>query len=209
MNSKITISLFRVSADSKYLDMIFDCPENYYFISLVLEVKSFTGKEFITKMFDLTNALFNENTVEKKHWIVRIPLENLYSGIIYPAIYKETIKIAPTEGNTADCQCANDESCLEDHMICSDVNQAYKCMLDDLLDLREPCFEISDELIRKYLLLYGHQSALQAGDYEVAEDFFKFIVNCFKACPPGPNCGICATDSNKKSTNNCNCRRND
>jgi len=40
-NSKITISLFRVSTDSQYLDMMFECPYEYYFNSLVLEVRGF------------------------------------------------------------------------------------------------------------------------------------------------------------------------
>ena len=44
----ISISLFRVSSDSKFLDMIIDCPMNYYFTYLEIETRSLNddGKFF-------------------------------------------------------------------------------------------------------------------------------------------------------------------
>ena len=98
MNNVISISLFRVSGDSKSLDMIFSCPEDYYFDSLELEVKFVDNNIFKSKLFDLSPALFDNTlsekcTVNRKKWTVRLPLDKL--GITVPAIYIATLKASP------------------------------------------------------------------------------------------------------------------
>lgn len=241
-NKHITISLFRVSADSKYLDMIFDCPADFYFDSLTLQVKYVQDNIFKTEDFDLSPALFNTSisdkcTISKKHWTVRLPLEKL--GISVPAIYSGHLKASylytlvhgqdfnyglPAPYNNineyeiidttaqvysietgeavegvfgkifSDCEESLEE--INDWMICSDVNNAYRCMLDDLLkDSR--CETVSDDAIRKYLLLYGHQAALFVKDMETAEVYFKLIGNCFNNCP--------SKDRPSKHVQPCNC----
>ena len=206
----ISISLFRVSADSKYLDMIFSCPQEYYFTSLQLEVRYYDPKDkiFKSQYFDLSAALFKvecpeedpeceDLTIDKKHWTVRLPLEKL--GIQVPAIYKCELK-----ANAIDPE----ERELIAHTASSDVNIAYKCMLHDLLDLdnlSDPCVEISDDVIRKYLLLYGHQAAMTVGDDEVAERYFKLIINCFDLCVKHSECGCCGPKPIHKHGTNCNC----
>lgn len=152
-NDHIAISLFRVSTDSKYLDMIFSCPAEYYFTSLSLEVRFLDPEDKVMKSsyFDLSPALF-PNESYKTSCVARLPLEKI--GIQVPAIYKGTIKAIEREAQGDD-----EAKQIVDHMICSDVNLAYKCMLKDLLEmdnLASDCVEISDEAIRKYLLLYGH-----------------------------------------------------
>ena len=210
--SKICINLFRVSSDSKYLDMMFSCPEGFYFTSLFLEVRFLSGNKFVSNNFDVSTALFmhdGEPIEDRQDWTVRIPLDKL--GITVPAIYKATFKISRIEdpeqtpcGPQVDCDCQND-SCLEDHAICSDVNQVYNCMLKDLMKLEDPCFEVSDELIREYLLLYGHQSALALGDLEIAERYFKLIINCFDNC--NNPCGCTCNRPKTIPTNSCNCHQ--
>ncbi len=126
----ISVSLFRVSTDSLYLDMMFDCPVEYYFDSLTLEVRYWDGSANLMKslFFDLSNALFNtdledpDNTISKKNWVVRLPLSKL--GITFPAIYKGTLKareLLLTESSDSSEEYAEE---LQDHMICSDVNYA-------------------------------------------------------------------------------------
>ena len=216
----IAISLFRVSADSKYLDMIFSCPVEYFFDSLTLEVRFWdpSVKQMRSSFFDLSTALFDTDpespgcTINQKHWTVRLPLSKI--GIEIPAIYKATIKaqlLNLDDSESGDCpEKLPDELC--DHMICSDVNYAYRCMLDDLLGLddlynsgADRCLGISDELIREYLLIYGHQAALATGDDEVAERFFRLIGNCFQLCDTGA-CG-CGCEKPKPiiHKHNCNC----
>lgn len=198
--SKICINLFRISSDSKNLDMIFNCPNDYYFNSLQLEVRFLENNAFKSMFFDLSNALFSNNgtpITDKYEWTVRLPLDKL--GIQVPAIYIGTFKIQSDSAESDDCTCL-DGVCLEDTAVCSDVNYAYKCMLKDLLELTDPCPEISDELVRKYLLLYGHQAAMSSKDFEIAEEFFRHIVNCFGNCPGYSPCGC-----KKPKKSGCNC----
>ena len=286
-NRAISISLFRVSGDSRYLDMIFSCPREYYFSSLQLQVRVIQDNEFVSKFFDLSPALFDNTplsptcTVNKKHWTVRLPLEKL--GIQVPAIYIATLKadrvfdeiihkndltyslpapygdpdtyeiidstaqvyyIDPETGETGEPvvepdgnfvygfvytdPCAQLSNELDpDTMICSDVNYAYRCMIDDLFMneiTKDSCEDvISDEVIRKYLILYGHQAALATEDLETAEMYFKLIGSCFNrpGCgsdgrTPGSCCG-CGNGSGsncghhnppvRPPHNSCNCGR--
>ena len=142
MNHKhIEIALFRVSSDSRYLDIIFDCPEEYYFNTFLLEVR-YLDKVMKSQFFDLSATLFNvdaedlSNTINKKHWVVRIPLNML--GMFGPAIYKGTIKaqILPEAAELSESDCPPAPDTLVDHMVCSDVNYAYRCMLQDLLSIQ-------------------------------------------------------------------------
>lgn len=209
---KITISLFRVSTDSKYLDMIFDCPMEYYFNSLILEVRYVENNTFKSKQFDLSNALFKdpetgEVITTQKHWIVRLPLEKL--DIMVPAIY-----IGHLKADLVDSE--EPINTLSDTMICSDVNKAYRCMLDELLVAEGSCEDaVSDEVIRKYLLLYGHQAALSVEDLEYAQIYFKLIGKCFNSCGasnrPGCGCGCGAGGNSPESfrpskPSNCGCK---
>lgn len=93
----ISISLFRVSSDSKYLDMIFSCSKDEFFSSLIINVKSIKEKETISEDFDLSQALFSEDTRKKSHWHVRLPLESLGYGPKRPAIYTATFKTQQQE----------------------------------------------------------------------------------------------------------------
>lgn len=251
MNNAISISLFRVSGDSKSLDMIFSCPEDYYFDSLELEVRFVDNGIFKSKLFDLSTALFDNTlsekcTVNKKKWTVRLPLDKL--GITVPAIYVATLKVSPVftsllngdgflyslpipynkpalyeirdlsgkvyELNSSEplvgydgkivygkvykdgCSVILPEEIEPNKMICSDVNHAYRCMLDDLLK-EGRCDSISDDAIRKYLLLYGHQAAISVRDMETAEVYFKLIGNCFSKCAN--------KDRPSKHVQSCNC----
>lgn len=203
MNNVISVGLFRVSGDSKYLDMIFDCPEDFHFESLHLEVRFLEQGKFKLKFFDLSNALFidpvtGEIITNKQHWTVRLPLYKL--DIFVPAIYIGTLKMAADDESISNpCGCYDPEdNCLTTTMVCSDVNSAYKCMLDDILK-EGSCETVSDDAIRKYLLLYGHQAAMAVEDMETAEAYFKLIGNCFNKCA--------VKDRPAKHAQPCNCGR--
>jgi hypothetical protein len=83
-------------------------------------------------------------------------------------------------------------------MICSDVNSVYRCLLDDILK-DVGCDSLSDEAIRKYLLLYLHQAALSVKDLETSESAFKLVSNCFNKCG--------SKDRPEKHVQSCNCGR--
>jgi hypothetical protein len=69
----------------------------------------------------------------------------------------------------------------EDTAICSDVNFVYRCLLDGILE-EGPCDPVSDEIIRKYLILYGHETAMKLRHLETAERYFKYLAKCFHPC---------------------------
>lgn len=199
MNDLISIELFRISGSSKELYMIFNCNDiqHFHFASLHLEVRFLEKGIFKSKFFDLSSALFGNQNQSRDHWTVKLPLEKL--GISYPAIYIGTLIAAPNDPNqTNPCGCSDPtDTCLKATMVCSDVNGAYRCILNDLLK-EERCDSVSEDAIRKYLLLYGHQAALTAQDLETAELYFKLMGDCTNAC---------SNNHSVAHTQPCNCGR--
>jgi hypothetical protein len=65
-------------------------------------------------------------------------------------------------------------------------------MMDGLMDT-DKCAGVSDDVVKKYLMLYGHQQALQAREIEIAKEYFKLMYNGFSKCGSvsrsGSNCG--------------------
>lgn len=203
MKNRISIDLFRVSSDSKYIDMIFDCPsgEQFYMSAFKLEVRDGNGN---SENFDLTPALFTgdskEDQLDKDHWVVRIPLDKL--GITYPAIY-----IAELKAHTWPPENPEEEDDYEpievtSTAICSDVNNVYRCLLDSVIESCDECSsgcKMPDDAIRNYLILYGHQAAMYQRDLDVAERYFRILSRCFTNCgerrepksikPAGCGCG--------------------
>lgn len=203
----ITIELFRVSKDSKYLDLKFSCPRYYYFTSLEITAKLLTEGKFKKTKWELGEYLFTEPVLDennnpvgdetqfitdKTDWVVRIPLKealDVDKPGIYDATFTATFNRELWEDEHPDWQewCESDlpdgENLIETATT-SDVNFAYRCMLDDLLQESCGCScpQVSDEAVRKYLILYGHQAALTTGDDEVAEVYFKLLSNCFNRC---------------------------
>lgn len=182
-----SVSLFRVSADSKFLDLMIDSPRNYYLNYFVLNVWLPSSDSTIS--FDLSDATFydaNNQWIQQNHWVIRIPLEDL--AINDPAMYYATLKAEYDDGTTP----AGTYDPLITELVASDVNYAYECMLKNILSLGK-CDTLSDDMIRNYLLLYGHQSAMFVNDDETAKEYFRIISSCFNKCgtttPSGSSCG--------------------
>lgn len=195
----ISVSLFRVSADSKFLDMVFDCPREYHFTYLQLETRTLNDDgKFVSQWFDLSKALFTEETKTKHHWTVRLPLNKI--GINSPAIYIATLKAQYPDWEAIETTEEIEPDEITDEMICSDVNDAYYYLLDNVLNVIDKCSGISDDAIRNYLILYAHIAALQQHDLDVAEVYFKLIINKFEKCPRNGR-------PDRIHTSSCNCGR--
>lgn len=83
------------------------------------------------------------------------------------------------------------EGLTKDALI-SDVRFVYECMLDKLTKSSDDCCDaISDDIIRMYLTLYGHTTAMQYGDLPTAKEFYKRLLKCGCKCTPvrKPSCG--------------------
>jgi hypothetical protein len=79
----------------------------------------------------------------------------------------------------------------------SDVEFMYHCMLNDLLQGSDKnCGPVSDDLIKKYLMLYGHQLASRYNEtYELSSYLYKKMLTCG---------GLCKTQVN--NSNSCGCK---
>ena len=75
----------------------------------------------------------------------------------------------------------HDKPVLKDHLMLSDIHGVYRHLMNGLLDA-DKCSGVSDDLIKKYLLLYGHQAALESGDLDIAKDYFKLMHQGFSKC---------------------------
>lgn len=190
----IEISLCRVSADSKHLDIIFNAPYDYQFDSLMVTTLHLEKGDFVEQNFDVSDV-FEENP-EKRDYILRIPLEKFGLKNI-PAIYQVHIT----------AKHKTEDLVTEGFALVSDVNNAYQSILDDILGMGERCAEISNEAIKKYLILYAHQSALYSEHLDEAKMLFKILINNFAKCG-GPrrkgNCGTSYNSSYVKS--DCGCK---
>ena len=209
MKNRISIDLFRVSSDSQYLDLIFQCPSassstsesSIYMNKFQLEVRDGEGN---SQRFDLSDALFageGKKSAEERtyDWTVRIPLYKL--GIDYPAIYIATLGCA--------VEVEEDEEPVtipEATAICSDVNFVYQCLLDQVIESCDVCSrgnQVSDDAIRNYLILYGHQAAMFRRDLDVAERYFRILSRCFDNCNDKKKC--CGGTPKVKS--DCGCKK--
>lgn len=75
----------------------------------------------------------------------------------------------------------------------SDVTFVYDCMLEHLIcDMNNCCSSIPDDVIRMYLLLYGHTTAMQLDRLDQAKYFYGKLLSCGGPCKP-------------RISNSCNC----
>lgn len=190
-NKAISISLFAVSSgfgdnNEKALKLIIDCPKGYFFTGCVLEVKIGDNQ---TDRYELSTALFGaDDTTDEKtdHWNIVIPLSML--GIDRNAIYKIYLTASETiiedkkdsEGNVIGTTIKYGDQ-ISDTAYASDVEGSFNCMLAHILN-SDPCEAVSDDVIRNYLILFGHQAALREGDVASAWEYFKLLDNCFNKC---------------------------
>lgn len=188
----IEISLCRVSADSEHLDIMVSAPYNYQFTSLTVTTLHLENGDFVEQGFDVSEV-FDDS--EKRDYALRIPLEKFGLKNI-PAIYQVRIT-ASKSGNGP----------IETFAVVSDVNSVYQSILDDILGMGGRCAELSDEAIKKYLILYGHQSALYSENLDEAKMLFKILVNNFTKCGGSKRKGNCGTSYNPSYVkSDCGCK---
>lgn len=165
MNKAISISLAKIDYDAgkPYIKIIADNPMGYVFTKFIITVYLVDGNKYKVKRFDASSTISGQEDI-----ILTLPV-SILEGIDGPAIYD--IQMAS--------ESALDE--IQDRLYLSDANYVYRELLNDLLS-EEKCLDIDDSLIKKYLILYGHQQALQAGDLEVAKELFLLMNKGFSKC---------------------------
>lgn len=165
MNKAISISLAKIDYDAgkPYIKIIADNPMGYIFTKFIITVYLVDGNKYEVKKFDATSTIVGQEDI-----VLTLPVSAL-EGIDGPAIYD--IKISAE----------NDIEEIQDRLYLSDAQYVYRELLNELLS-EEKCLDIDDSLIKKYLILYGHQQALQAGDLEVAKELFLLMNKGFSKC---------------------------
>lgn len=165
MNKAISISLAKVDYDAgkPYIKIIADNPTGYVFTKFIITVYLVDGHKYEVKKFDATSTIVGQEDI-----VLTLPVSAL-EGIDGPAIYDIEIS---SENSTEE---------IQDRLYLSDAQYVYRELLNELLS-EEKCLDIDDSLIKKYLILYGHQQALQAGDLEVAKELFLLMNKGFSKC---------------------------
>lgn len=172
----ISVSLAKIDYDlgQPYIKMIADCPSGYEFTLFHISVHMIQDGKWVTKYFDVSPAIAGQDKTAMSFPIHYLP------EVSGPAIYELELK--------AEHLTTYEE--IFDKLILSDVYYVYRDLLDGLLST-DRCNPLSDELIKKYLILYGHQQALQE-DFDVAKELFKLLHSNFTKCGDSSrtvNCG--------------------
>jgi hypothetical protein len=178
MKKAISVRLAKIDYDlgQPYIKLILDNPYDYTFTQCIVEVHSVSnGKWNDVKRFDISTLFEGKNNV-----VISLPVSAL-DGMSDPAIYNIYLKAINPSWEE-----------LEDRLVLSDIHGVYRHLLNSLLETNK-CSDIDDALIKKYLLLYGHQAALQNKDLEIAKDYFLLMHQGFSKC------------GNNSKTVNCGC----
>lgn len=173
----ISVGLAKVDYDlgKPYIHLIISAPYNHVFTQLMITVCT-PGKEETYWHIPDTDVIGQQSCV------ARIPLSELFEGKYIPSIFKVQIKAENVEGLTDP---------LTRELWLSDVQNIYQGMLSGLMGIYEDCTEISDDLIKQYLLLFGHQQALAEQDWDNAWDLFKLLQKNFSKCGQSTSKNTC------------------
>ena len=166
----ISISLAKVDYDlgQPYIKIIADNPHGYQFTQCIIEVHPIIDGEWgEIKRFDISSLLEGREDIN-----MSLPVSAL-EGASSPAIYDIYLQAEHAKIGKLDP--------LTDHLMLSDIHGVYRHLMDGLLNT-DKCSGVSDDLIKKYLLLYGHQAALESGHLDIAKDYFKLMHQGFSKC---------------------------
>lgn len=182
--SKININICKVknTNSGQVIWLSADCPSNYTFDGCTIKAEEYVNNTWIT----------SDTYIDFSHAVRALDTSNLNSffsigqmGIGPHSIYTVELHIAP-----------KDPSMPSDSKLAyvSDVEFVYDCLFDKIVSIsNDCCAESSDDLIRLYLTLYGHVSAMNYGRLDEAKLLYKRLLNC------GCNCKT-------QSITKCNCK---
>lgn len=101
----------------------------------------------------------------------------------------------------------SDQTQYSEFMYVSDVEFMYHCMTEQLFSLGECCEELPDTLIQKWLLLQGHQMAMDYHQYDEAKFLYKKMLQiCGHGCGKTNTCGCQTTVTKIVTEPSCGCK---
>lgn len=181
--SKINIELCKVLyKDNKpYIAIVAECSETDHFTKCTITDYNFASGQWGEGVqYDITTALQETDPVTGKP-IIGNKLTHL-------------IPLGSIVGNPNDIYNIHLETDLgaSADAVISDVRFVYDCLIDKLIHSTEDCCQpVSDDVIRMYLTLYGHTTAMQYGDIQTAKEMYTRLIKCGCKCPsvPKTSCG--------------------
>lgn len=147
----ISVSLAKIDYDfdEPYIKIIADCPSGYAFTSMTIVVQMPNGNKWIEKKFDADTLVADKDDV-----VLNIPVSVL-EGVEGPAMYYIQLVANLLDGVESENFCDKLPRDIDTDIYLSDVHGVYRCLLDGLLHA-DPCEGVSNEVIKNYLVLYGH-----------------------------------------------------
>jgi hypothetical protein len=147
----ISISLAKIDYDfdNPYIKIIADCPSGYRFTNMTITVQMPNGNKWIEKDFDASSLVAGKDDV-----VLNIPISVL-EGVEGPAMYYIKLVAKLVKGEGPENPCEELPAVIDTDIYLSDVHGVYRCLLDGLLHA-DPCEGVSNEVIKNYLVLYGH-----------------------------------------------------
>lgn len=159
--------------DDLYIGLIASCPPEHKFETCQITIHYLSGGKWEnSSIIDYSSSVNNQSNIKKL-----FNISDFISSPIDGCIYQINLQ--------------TDQELSEDAYV-SDVRFVYECMLSKLTKSSDDCCDvISDDVIRMYLTLYGHTTAMQYGDLPTAKEFYRRLLNCGCKCTPTrkPSCG--------------------
>lgn len=192
MKKSISVSLAKVDYDfgERYIEIIADCPRDYVFSGLNIDVDKLEDNAFSKSQFTASTLIENRDSIVLHIKTKDLGIEDSCPAMFYIVLYASPITI--DENNIDDENLEIDPTTL----VLSDVSFAHEYFMKELLS-KNACDPLSDDLIKKYLMLYVHQSAMENMQIDVAKEYYKLICKGFSRC------GKSQYINNKYQTCNC------
>lgn len=177
MKKAISVSLAKVDYDfgERYIEIIADCPRDYVFSGLNIDVDKLENNAFYKLQFTASQLIENRDSI-----VLHIKTKDLGIEDSCPAMFYIILSASPV---TIDETNIDDENLEIDPttLVLSDVSFAHEYFMRELLT-QNACDPLSDDLIKKYLMLYAHQAAMANMQIDVAKEYYKLICKGFSRC---------------------------
>lgn len=182
MEKAIDIDVCRVSRydGHLWLDLMFSIPLGYECTNIQVtpvfmqpEIPALS-KEYLTAAAGIIAGPDEYNSVSLKideEWGVGIDTYGMYTVFIECRLSEE-----------AQTQHLDMPYIIEETLTISDIEFVYYCTLPALTNLCDKCAPLPDSILRQYLMMWGHETAMRNKDIATAEYLYKKMLNCGNPC---------------------------
>lgn len=174
MKKHIIIELCEINRreGATWIDIIASCPRDYVISQCNVYIEYFNGTVWET----LPSLIYKINPTDEAYLNLEVSPE-----VSKYALYTVELIALTTSSELDDAEDADGK--ITETAYISDVEFMYDCMLQELFDKQDSCNPVSDDLISKYLMLYGHQLAQRYNEtYQLSSYLYKKMLTCGSIC---------------------------